>query len=94
MAIAKAHALIQDHELKLANKKKKKMEELEATKHQMQKELDDHSAKFETLLAQLASKTFLSEEKLRARALVETEEAQQRHIQCLREQIQSLAEQE
>jgi len=51
VAIAKAQGLIQDHGLKLANKKKKKMEELEATKHWMQKELDDHSAKLETLLA-------------------------------------------
>ena len=37
MAIAKAHALIQDHKLKLANEKKK-MEELEATKHRVQME--------------------------------------------------------
>jgi len=51
--------------LKLANEKKK-MEELEATKHQVQKELDDHSAKLETLQAHLASKTLLSDEKLRA----------------------------
>ena len=52
VAIAKAHALIQEHELKLANENK--MEELEATKHRVQKELDDHSAKLETLRAQLA----------------------------------------
>ena len=37
MTIAKAQALIQDHELKLANEKKK-VEELEITKHLMQKE--------------------------------------------------------
>ena len=56
VAIAKAQTLIQDHELKLAIKKKVK--ELEATRHQVQKELADHSSKLETLRAQLASKPF------------------------------------
>ena len=48
MVIAKAQALIQDHELKLANEKKR-MEELETTRHRVQKELDDHSSELGTL---------------------------------------------
>ena len=66
VVINKAQVLIQDHELKLANEKKK-MEELEATKHRVLMELDDHSAKLETLLAQLSSKILLYDEKLRPR---------------------------
>ena len=65
MAIAKVHALIQDDELKLVNEKKK-VEELKATRHRVQKELADHSFKLETLQVQLASKTFLSNEELMA----------------------------
>jgi len=38
--------------------------------------------------------TLLSDEELRAQALAEVEAARQRDIQRLREQIQSLAEQE
>jgi len=71
--------LIQDHELKLTNEKKK-AEELEATRHQVQKELADHSSKLETLRAQLTSKPFLSDEELRAQALAEVEEVRQRDV--------------
>ena len=93
MAIAKAQALIQDHELKLANEKKR-MEELETTKHRVQKELDDQSSELETLWAQLAKKELISDEELRARTMAEVEVARKRDIQHLREQIQFLAKQE
>ena len=58
----------------------------------MQKELTDHSSKLEALRAQLASKTFLSDEELRGQALAEVEKACQRDIQHLKDQIKSLAE--
>ena len=58
----------------------------------MQKELADHSSKLEALRAQLVSKTFLSNEELRAQALAEVEKARQRDIQRLKDQIKSLAE--
>ena len=44
----------------------------------MQKELNDHSSELEALRTQLISKEFLSEEELRAQALVEIEEARQK----------------
>ena len=93
VAIAKAQALIQDQELKLANEKKR-MEELKTTRRRVQKELNDQSSELETLRAQLAAKELLSDEELRARTLAAVEVARQRDIQHLREQIQSLAEQE
>jgi len=83
VAIAKAQALIQDHELKLANEKKR-VEELESIRHRAQKELEDHSSKLETLRAQLASKTLLSDEELRAQALAKIEVACQRDMQRLK----------
>jgi len=49
MAIAKMQALIQNHKLKFTDEKK--VEELETTRHQVQKELPDHSSKFEALRA-------------------------------------------
>ena len=55
VAIAKAQAMIQDHELKLTNEKKR-MEELETTRRRVHKELDDQSSELETLHAQLATK--------------------------------------
>ena len=54
IAIAKAQALIQDHRMKLANEKKR-VEELENTRHRVQKELEDESSKLEAFRAQLAS---------------------------------------
>ena len=92
-AIAKVQALIHDNELKLVNERKN-VEELEAAKGQVQQELDVHTLKLEALQAQFAAKKLLSEEELRARALVEIEEARQRDIQCLKDQIKSLAERE
>ena len=93
MAIAKVQVLIQDHESKLANEKKR-VEKLETTRRRMQKELDDYISKLEAFQAQLAAKYLLSDEELRARALAEVEAARQRVIQRLREQIKFLAEQE
>ena len=46
----------------------------------MQKELEDQSSKVETIRAQLASKTLLSDEELRAQALAEVEAMRQRDI--------------
>ena len=91
MVIAKAQALIQDHELKLVNEKRK-VKELETTRHLMQKELYDHSSNLEALRPQLVSKIFLSVEELRAQALAEVERTRQRDIQCLRDKKKSLAE--
>ena len=86
MAIAEAQALIQDHELKLANEKKK-VEELQTIRHRVQQELDDYYSKLEALQTQLASKKFLSDQELRVQALAEVEKACQRDIQRLLEQI-------
>ena len=83
-AIPKAQALIQDHELKLANEKRK-VEKLETTKHQVQQELDVHSSNLKVLQAQLAVKKFLSDKELRVQALAELEEARQRDIQRLKD---------
>jgi len=73
---------------------RKRVEELEAAKCQVQQELDVHTLKLEALQAQFATKKLLSEEELRAHALAEVEAVHQRDIWRLREQIQSLAEQE
>ena len=73
-AIAKAQALIRDNELKLVNERKR-VEEHEGTKGQIQQELDVHTLILESLQAQFATKKLLSEEELRARALGEIEEA-------------------
>ena len=91
MTITKSQALIQYHELNHANEKRK-VEELETTKHQVQKKLDDHSSKLESLWTQLTSKNLLSDEELRAQALAEVEKACQKDIQHLKDQIKSLAE--
>jgi len=91
--IAKAQALIHNNELKLANERKR-VEELEAAKGQVQQELNVHTLKLGALQAQLATKKFISEEESRAQALAKIKEAHQRDIQCLRKQIQSLAKQE
>ena len=82
-AIAKAQALIQDNELKLTNERKR-VEELEVAKGQVQQELDVHALKLEALQAQFATKKLLSNEEQRAQALVEIAEACHRDIQCLR----------
>ena len=92
MAIAKVQAIILDHELKLADEKKK-VEELEIVKHQVLKELTDHSSKSEALRTPLTLKSLLSDEDLRAQALADIEKACQKDIQHLRDQIKSLAEQ-
>ena len=89
--IAKEQALIQDNEQKLTNKKKK-MEEFEAAKSQVQQEINVRTSKLEALLAQLITRKLSSNEELRFRALAEVEEARQRDIQCLKDQIKSLAE--
>ena len=82
--IAKEQALIQDNEQKLMNKKKK-MEEFEVAKSQVQQEINVHTSKLEALLAQLVARKLSSNEKLRFQALAEVEEARQRDIQCLKD---------
>ena len=64
--IAKAEALIVINERKFASVKKK-WEELEAAKTQVEEILSAHSSKLESLQAQLTAKGFLSEEELRPR---------------------------
>ena len=60
----------------------------------MQKELNIRSSRLEALQAQLATKKLLSNEELKVQALAEIEEARQRDIQRLKDQIKSLAEQD
>jgi len=61
-------ALIQVNEQKLAAAARKRLEELEAAKKRNQEDLTARSSKLEFLQAQLATKKFLSEKELRARA--------------------------
>ena len=68
------------------------MEELEAAKSRVQQELNVRTSKLDALQAQLAAKKLLLDEKLRVQALAEVEEAHQRDIQHLKDQIKSLAE--
>ena len=82
---------INEHKLATA---RKKLEELEAAKTQVEENLSAHSSKLESLRVQLAAKRFLSEEELRAQALMEVEKARQHEIYRLREQIRSLANQD
>ena len=89
--IAKAQALIQVKEQKLAAARKR-LEELEAAKKQIQEDFTARSSKLESLQAQLTTKKFLSEEELRVQAWVEVERTCQHEIWCLRDQIHSLAE--
>ena len=66
------------------------MKELEATKSQVQQELDVHTSRLEALHAQLAAKKLLSDEELRAWTLAEVEKTRKKDIQHLRAQINSL----
>ena len=72
--IAKAQALIQVNEQKLAAARKR-LEELEAVKKRIQEDLTARSSKLKSLQAQLAMKKFLSEEELRVQAWAEVEKA-------------------
>ena len=67
---------------------------METAKIQAEENLSAHSSRLESLLAQLAAKWFLSEEELRAQALMEVEKARQHEMHRLREQIHSLAKQD
>ena len=67
-AIAKAQALIQVNEQKLVVARKR-LEELETARTQVQENLVAHSSRLESLQTQLATKRFLSEEELRVQAL-------------------------
>ena len=71
---------------------RKRLEELETAKKQIQEDLIAHPFKLESLQAQLATKKFLSEEELRVQTWAEVEKARQREMQCLRGQIYFLAE--
>jgi len=90
-AIARAEALIVLNEQKLATSEKR-LAELEAAKVQVEANLSVYSSELESLRVQ--AKRFLSEEDLRAQALMEAEKARQHEIHRLREQIRSLANQD
>ena len=89
--IAKAQALIQDNEKKLATEKKKVVE-LEAAKSWVQQELNVHTYRLKVLQSQLVAKMIILDEELRVQALAEVKKARQRDIQRLKDQIKSLAE--
>jgi len=83
--------LIEANEQKLAVARKK-LEELETAKTQVQVNLAAHVSRLESLQAQLVTKRFLSEEELRVQALAKAEKARQQEMQRLWERIHSLAE--
>ena len=58
----------------------------------MQQELNVRSSQLEALQAQLVTKKLLSDEELKVQALTKVEETHQSDIQCLKDQIKSLAE--
>ena len=89
-AIAKAEALLTINEKKLATIKKR-LEEQQAARARAEECQSIHSSRLESLRAQLAARPFLSEEELRAQAIMEAEKARQHEIHRLREQIRSLA---
>ena len=90
-AIARAEVLIVVNEQKLATSEMR-LAELEAAKVQIEANLSVNSSELESLRVQ--AKRFLSEEDLRAQALMEAEKARQHDIHRLREQIRSLANQD
>ena len=73
-AIARAEAVIATNEQKLATSEKR-LAELEAAKAQVEANLSVRSSRLESLRVQ--AKRFLSEEELRAQALMEAEKARQ-----------------
>ena len=91
-AIAKAEAVIAINEKKLATIKKR-LEEQEAARARAEESQSIHSSRLESLRAQLAATPFLSEEELRAQAIMEAEKARQHEMHRLREHIRSLANQ-
>ena len=84
ITISKAQVLIEANEQKLVVTRKR-LEELEAVKTQVQENLTAHSSRLESLQVQLATKRFLSEEELWVKALVEAEKARQHEMHRLRE---------
>ena len=74
--------MIEANEQKLAVARKR-LEELEAAKTQVQEDLTAHSSRLESLQAQLTTRRFLSEEELRLQALGETEKAHQHEMHHL-----------
>ena len=83
--------MIQDNKQVIAQEKKR-TEELEATRSQVQRELTIHSFGLEALWTQHATKKLLIMEELQNKAMVVAEETRQRDIQELKEQIQSLTQ--
>ena len=73
---------------------RKRLEELETAKAEVEENLSAHFSRLESLQAQLAAKRFLSEEELRVQALMEAKRARQHEMHRLREQIRSLAKQD
>ena len=73
-AIAKAEAVIANNERTLATVEKK-LEEQQAAKARAEESQTIHSSRLESLRAQLAAKSFLSEDELRTQAMMEAEKA-------------------
>ena len=71
--------MIQDNEQTLA-REKKKMEELEATRSQVQQEINVQSSRLETIQAQLATKKLFTDEVLQSKLPAEVEETRQSRI--------------
>ena len=84
ITIATVQTLIEANEQKLAVARKR-LEELEVAKTQVQENLTAHSSRLESLQAQLATRRFLSKEELRVQALVEAEKARQHEMHRLQE---------
>ena len=72
------------NEQKLATSEKR-LAELEAAKVQLEENLSVSSSELESLRVRLAAQRFLSEEDLRAQALMEAEKARQHEMHRLRE---------
>ena len=85
--------MIETNEQKLVAARKR-LEELETVRTQVEENLSAHSSRLESLQAQLATKRFLSEEELRFQDLMKAERARQHEMHRLREQIRSLAKQD
>jgi len=92
-AIAKAEAVIANNEMTLATVRKR-LEEQQAAKARAEESQTIHSSRLESLRAQLAAKSFLSEEELRVQAMMEAERTRQHEMHRLRERIRSLPDQD
>ena len=84
ITIARAQALIEANDQKLVAARKR-LEELENARAQVQENLSAHFSKLESVQALLATKRFLSKEELRVQALMEAERARQHEMHRLQD---------